>query len=131
MTPIPAPGADITLFLGVQYRFTSQGDPMATARCSFRISIVHSHHSHHSHCHRYGCFRRKRFVSSRCVILIPHSVSLSRETVSFSRIRDAMRIALAIDFNRLIVASRARLFVRATNTREVATKLSSRRPIIA
>lgn len=26
---IPAPGADITLFLGVQYRFTSKGDPIA------------------------------------------------------------------------------------------------------
>jgi len=49
--------------------------------------------------------------------------------ISFSRIRDAMRIAL--DFNRSIVSSRARLFVRATNTREVAAKLSSRRPIIA
>lgn len=38
--PIPAPGADITLFLGVQYRFTSQGDPIAVAWCSRWISIA-------------------------------------------------------------------------------------------
>lgn len=35
--PIPAPGADITLFLGVQYRFTSQGDSIAMARCGFSL----------------------------------------------------------------------------------------------
>lgn len=41
-TPIPAPGADITLFLGVQYRFTSQGDSIAMVHRGFPLPCATS-----------------------------------------------------------------------------------------